>query len=271
MAEYLETGLFYSLVSQRRHRRGPTSVSYIIDLMKATIEPLPDRISLERYVQESNFVTRYLSRVVKDKALVVYHVLFHLSWFETGKGEIVVPWARVGSFIRSKQGNIIDNNTTVKRRLSDLFEYKCIAVNRQRGNANEISVHLPSDIPACRQLIDQEEREARVEPREQDERDYYNDPGRRLVVLSRDRQACVYCTTALSEESFVLDHLVPIAKGGTNRKHNLVAACEVCNRRRGESDPVQFLRENYRQQLLTQEEFLRQKEYIETLLADGAD
>jgi len=47
-------------------------VSYIIDLLKGTIEPIPDRISLERYVQESAFVTRYLSRIVKDKALVVY-------------------------------------------------------------------------------------------------------------------------------------------------------------------------------------------------------
>jgi len=244
-------------------------VSYIIDLMKRTIEPLPDRISLERYVQESSFVTRYLSRVVKDKALVVYHVLFHLSWFETGKGQIVIPWARVGSFIRSEQGNIIDSHTTVKRRLPDLFEHKCISVNRQRGNANEISVHLPSDIPACRRLIDDEEREARVERQEEDERDYYNDPGRRLVVLSRDRQACVYCTAALSEETFVLDHLVPVANGGTNRRHNLVAACDVCNRRRGEADPIQFLRENYRQQLLTQEEFLRQKNYIEALVAEG--
>jgi hypothetical protein len=38
---------------------------YITDLLKGAIEPLPDRISLERYVQESAFVTRYLSRVVK--------------------------------------------------------------------------------------------------------------------------------------------------------------------------------------------------------------
>jgi len=245
-------------------------MAYITDILKGTIEPLPDRISLERYVQESAFVTRYLSRVVKDKALVVYQVLFHLSWFETGKGEIIVPWARVGSFIRSEQGNIIDNNTTVKRRLPDLFEHKCIAVNRQRGNANEISVHLPSDIPACRELIDQEEREARVEPLTKDERDYYTDPGRRLAVLARDRHACVYCTTALTEENFVLDHLVPVAKGGTNRKHNLVAACDVCNRRRSDSDPVQFLRENYRQQLISQEEFLRQKDYVEALLAESA-
>jgi 5-methylcytosine-specific restriction endonuclease McrA len=245
-------------------------MAYITDLLKGSIEPLPGRISVERYVRESAFMTRYLSRVVKDKALVVYQVLFHLSWFETGKGEIIVPWARVGSFIRSEQGNIIDNNTTVKRRLPDLFEHKCIAVNRQRGNANEITVHLPSDIPACRKLIEREEQEARIELQEKDERDYYTDPGRRLTVLTRDRNACVYCTATLSEESFVLDHLVPVAKGGTNRKHNLVASCEVCNRRRSDSEPIQFLRENYRQQLLTQEEFLRQKEYIEALLAEDA-
>lgn len=200
---------------------------------------------------------------------MVYHVLFHLSWFETGKGEVIVPWSQVGSFIRSTHGNILDN-LNVKRRLPDLFEHKCIAVNRQRGGANEIAIHLPSDIPACRQLIEQEEREALVEPTRKDERDYYTDPGRRLTVLVRDSNTCVYCTTALSEDTFVLDHLVPVAKGGSNKKHNLVAACEVCNRRRSDSDPVQFLRENYRQQLLTQDEFLRQKDYIERLLAEGA-
>lgn len=245
-------------------------MAYITDLLKGTIEPLPDRISLERYVQESAFVTRYLSRVVKDKALVVYHVLFHLSWFETGKGEVIVPWARVGSFIRSEQGNIINDNTTVKRRLPDLVKQKCIAVNRQRGNAaNTISVSLPSDIPVCRELIDQEEREARVEPQAKDERDYYTDPERRLVVLARDGRACVYCTSSLSEEKFVLDHLVPPVKGGTNQKHNLAAACEVCNRRRGDSDPIEFLRENYRQRLITQDEFLRQKDYVEVLLVES--
>ncbi len=243
-------------------------MAYITDLLKGAIEPLPDRISLERYVEESAFVTRYLSRIVKDKALVVYQVLFHLSWFETGKGVIIVSWARVGSFIRSEQGNII-NHTTVKRRLPDLFEHKCVNVNRQRGNANEISVHLPSDIPACRTLIDREEQEAQVTPEKKDERDYYTDPNRRLVVLARDGNACVYCTASLSEDNFVLDHLVPVAKGGTNRKHNLVAACEVCNRRRGDSDPTQFLRENYRQRLLTQEEFLRQKAYVEALLVES--
>lgn len=243
-------------------------MAYITDLLKGAIEPLPDRISLERYVEESAFVTRYLSRVVKDKALVVYQVLFHLSWFETGKGEIIIPWARVGSFIRSEQGNII--GTSVKRRLPDLLKHKCIAVNRQRGNANEISAQLPSDIRECRELIDEEARAARIDPQIEDERDYYIEPARRLMILARDRHACVYCSAPLSDESFVLDHLLPVSKGGTNRKQNLVAACEVCNRRRSESDPIQFLRDNYRQQLLAQDEFLRQKDYVEALLAHVA-
>jgi hypothetical protein len=213
---------------------GDLTVAHILDLLRGTVQPLPDRISLERYVIESSYITKYLSRVVKDKALAVYNVLFHLSWFETGKGVILVPWARVGAFIRSDQGNIIDDASTVNRRLSNLFEYKCITVIRQRSGANENSVHLPSDIPACRVLIDKEEKLALLEVDEKDERDYYNDAGRRLVILARDHNACVFYTAALSEDTFVLDHLMPVAKGGTNRKHNLVAACEVCNRRRGE-------------------------------------
>ena len=244
-------------------------MSYINDLVKGVIEPLPDRISLERYIQESGFTTRYLSQVVKDKALVVYHVLFYLSWFETGKGEIIVPWAHIGSFIRSEQGNIIDHSSTIKRRLPDLITNKCIDINKQRGGANEISVHLPSDIPACREIIDREKLEVQRELPLKDDRDYYSDPERRLAVLTRDRHACVYCTAPLSEKNFVLDHLVPVARGGTNRKHNLVAACDVCNRRRSDTDSVHFLRENYRQQLISQEEFLRQKDYIEALLDEG--
>jgi len=135
---------------------------YIIDVMNGKIDPRADRISLEQYVIENSYVTKYLSKIVKDKALAVYHVLFHLTYFETGKPEIIIPWAGVGAFIRSEQGNIIDNNTTVKRRLGDFFQNNCITVNRQRGGANEIVVHLPSEIPACRELIEREEISALV-------------------------------------------------------------------------------------------------------------
>jgi len=240
-------------------------MSYILDVLNGKIEPRADRISLEQYVVEHSYVTKYLSRVVKDKALAVYHVLFHLTYFETGKSEIIIPWANVGAFIRSDQGNIIDNSTTVKRRLGDLLQNKCITVNRQRGAANEIVVHLPSEIAACRELIEKEELTP-LDKEMPDEADYYSDPERRLMVLERDKRKCTYCLVDVSEDSFVLDHIIPVSKGGTNRKFNLVTSCEGCNQRKQDEDAVQFLLANYRNQLINQNEYLAQKEYIEKLL-----
>ena len=34
-----------------------------------------DRISIQRYVVENSYITQYFSRIVKDNALSVYHVL----------------------------------------------------------------------------------------------------------------------------------------------------------------------------------------------------
>ena len=242
-------------------------MAYILDLMNGSIEQSPNRITLDRYVLESSYITKYLSRIVKDKALAVYHVLFHLSWFETGTGTLVIPWARVGAFIVSDQGNIINDNMTVKRRLPDLLRKECISVAQQRGGANEISVHLPSDIPVCRALIDKEEAQPEA-GLAKDERDYYTDPVRRLEILARDNRRCTYCTIKVSEDDFVLDHLVPVSKGGTNRKTNLVTACASCNQRKGKEEPVDFLLQNYRSKLISQQEYLSFKERIETLLSE---
>lgn len=154
---------------------GRDKVGLHLDLIKGVIEPQPNRITLERFVLESSYITKYLSRVVKDQALVVYHVLFHLSWFQSGKGTVIVPWAKIGSFVMSTHGKIMDANTAVKRRLPDLLQKECISVVRQRGGTNEISVYLPSEIPLCRALIDEEESDQKqmLKP---DERDYYTDP-----------------------------------------------------------------------------------------------
>ena len=240
-------------------------MSYILDVMNGKIEPRADRITLERYIIESSYITKYLSRIVKDNALSVYHVLFHLSYFQTGKAELVIPWAKVGTFIRSDQGNIIDN-TTVKRRLPPLIQNQCITVNRQRGEANEIVVHLPSEIPACRELIEKEE-STLLKTEKPDDADYYTDQERRLMVLERDERKCTYCLVDVAEDSYVLDHIVPISKGGTNKKFNLVTSCQGCNQRKQDEDAIKFLLSNYRAQFINQDEYLNQKNYIENLIS----
>lgn len=61
-------------------------------------------------------------------------------------------------------------------------------------------------------------------------------------VLDRfDRQAglCFYCFSQL-EPGYHVDHFVPIAKGGTNTKENIVCSCPTCNLQKNAHMPEVF-------------------------------
>ncbi len=51
----------------------------------------------------------------------------------------------------------------------------------------------------------------------------------RARVLARDRQTCRYCGAPAD----TVDHVDPVANGGTDDDTNLAAACEPCNRAKG--------------------------------------
>ncbi len=58
----------------------------------------------------------------------------------------------------------------------------------------------------------------------------------RFSVLERDGFCCQYCGRSPKEDGvkLVVDHIIPISKGGTNEMSNLITACGDCNR--GKSD-----------------------------------
>lgn len=49
----------------------------------------------------------------------------------------------------------------------------------------------------------------------------------RFEVLKRDNYTCRYCRA--SDGELTIDHVTPVALGGTDRPNNLVAACVACN------------------------------------------
>jgi len=51
----------------------------------------------------------------------------------------------------------------------------------------------------------------------------------RFEVLRRDGFRCKYCGLAPPDCVLVVDHVVPVARGGTNERTNLAAACHDCN------------------------------------------
>lgn len=59
----------------------------------------------------------------------------------------------------------------------------------------------------------------------------------RRAELWRKAPFCRWCGKQLSFRESTVDHVIPLARGGTNHVKNLVIACEACNRRRGRDMP----------------------------------
>ena len=53
---------------------------------------------------------------------------------------------------------------------------------------------------------------------------------KRKRILLRDKGRCVKCG---SKKNLEIDHVVPLARGGSNRLENLQLLCQRCNRMKG--------------------------------------
>lgn len=51
---------------------------------------------------------------------------------------------------------------------------------------------------------------------------------------------CVYCAEPLTWENATLDHVFPLSHGGAHAPGNIVSACALCNRLKGDLLPHEF-------------------------------
>lgn len=54
-------------------------------------------------------------------------------------------------------------------------------------------------------------------------------PSLRFDIFQRDNHTCQYCGRTPPDVKLVIDHLIPVAKDGTDDFENLVTSCEECN------------------------------------------
>lgn len=70
----------------------------------------------------------------------------------------------------------------------------------------------------------------------------------RYEVLKRDNHTCRYCHAA--DQPLTVDHVTPVALGGSDDPSNLVAACKDCNAGKSSSNPDASLVEDVKQDAL---------------------
>lgn len=66
---------------------------------------------------------------------------------------------------------------------------------------------------------------------------------RDLLKLQKHKCAYAFCRASL-KAGFDVDHIVPIALGGSNDRRNIQLLCEPCNTRKSAKHPVTFAQEN---------------------------
>jgi 5-methylcytosine-specific restriction enzyme A len=51
---------------------------------------------------------------------------------------------------------------------------------------------------------------------------------------------CHYCGKKFRPDELTMDHVIPLARGGTSERHNLVPACKDCNNKKKHLLPVEW-------------------------------
>ncbi len=63
-----------------------------------------------------------------------------------------------------------------------------------------------------------------------------------------NRGVCHYCQNKFSKDELTMDHVIPLARGGTSTKGNIVPACRSCNQSKKLDSPLDALFEQIKKE-----------------------
>jgi hypothetical protein len=236
----------------------------IEELIKTGKESQYESLSVLEFINEFDYATKYLYRLLKVRPFVMYILLFKRAYFEEGKRVIKVKLSELGENSLSDLGQPMSHDV-VKRGVNDLVRLKIISKRPSKpGQINEYEVKLPSEIREVKEMI-KSDKEKPTEFIDDSRDDFYTDPQKRIEILKREDYKCFYCLRELQGDDFYLDHLLPRTKGGQNYKTNLVVSCRTCNTKKNAMESEEFLMQVYRNGLIKQEEYRCQKEKLAKL------
>lgn len=126
-------------------------------------------------------------------------------------------------------------------------------------SGQRIKVFYPSEISGLVKEISTQPTIIDIE-----ELDFFETAEYREKILERDEQKCFYCFKKLSNDGYVIEHVVsrPL---GNNSYRNLVASCRTCNNKKDNLDVNDFIRKLYRDNIISDIELTTVTEKLERL------
>lgn len=64
-------------------------------------------------------------------------------------------------------------------------------------------------------------------------------------IFLDNNMTCQYCQSQKLKNELVVDHIIPLKKGGNNEDENLTCSCIRCNSHKTDIDPEEFINKNY--------------------------
>lgn len=192
----------------------------------------------------------------------IYLYIFRHSRF-IGKDEAVIGFKSARA--RMATGLGVDGTPmsegSAYRKLSSLEAKRCIAILQTEHRGSRIRLNLPKEIEGVVPTIQSTPIEIDLE-----EIDFFNDLENRLAILKREDFRCFYTLKRLDANTFVVDHVVS-RPNGNNSYRNVVAASREANNRKGATPADDFLRQIFREGLLSEQELTERLRALDDLQA----
>ena len=185
-------------------------------------------------LNEKSIKTNILDAIKNKEIFDEYCLEYDNLNFNTNKSVIEELDIKYNKFIE------IENRLKIKNKLDPVVEISaCVGYNytspKGRNSYNGKKDYSFNDLKYyLKEANKLEEYRKSYEAHKKRERSKVND-GLRYDILERDNFRCQICGATQKEGAkLVVDHIIPVAKGGMTTKDNLQTLCQICNS--GKSD-----------------------------------
>ena len=204
----------------------------------------------------------YLAPKLDTYEQAIYLYIFRHSRFK-GIEEVVIGFKssrKQMAFGVGESGKPMSEGVLYKK-LRSLESKGTLHIIDSEYRGTKLKLFLPSEIVGTIPNIESQS-EVRL-----DDMDFFGVLENRQSILKRENSRCFYCFRVLTDENFVIEHVVSRPEGN-NGFRNLVAACKNCNDKKDNLSADEFIRALYRQNFLTSEELENRLLQLK-LLSDG--